>query len=379
MYRSMWSEETPRLFWGLVLVSTGELLANLDPTVWKVWDATLNNRNIDWLHDEFMAGRSPVHYMDQLNSRNKPVYIGHNFEDYLFQPDVAMDFFNSLTVDHKRLDLNQGTHATGEAAGILGLSNYVYDNVDKWFDYWLKGIDTGIIADKTKTAVVTMEEKNNLTRYVYNASDLTVSNGNYVWPPRSVATETFYCEPKGTVANGRLSTSPGTEKGMNTIASGFVTGATAGAMVIPMLEQFKMPLTCNLSLLDRTKTIIYEGDVLASEKKLRGKCQAKLRMSYVGSFAQVIMYLYDVNENGYGTFITHGFKTLWNSNTGYVKNVDIPFVATAYDIPAGHHLALVIDTADLMYARPYLSPTPFTLTLHHGVYGQPSLTLSVEK
>ncbi len=376
MVRSMWSEETPRMFWGLVLVSTGTLLARPDPNIYKIWYCTLTNTNIDWLVDT-IGERSPVAFLDTLNSWNKPIYIGHNLEDYLFQPDVAIDYFNALTVDHKRMDLNQGTHATGEGPGLFGLHCYVYDNVDKWFDYWLKGIDTGIVPKQAKSAVVTMEEKNNLARSVYNTGDLTAANGTYIWPARSISTETFYCEPKGTVANGKLSSTSSKVKGINAIVSSYITGATAGAMLIPMLEQFKMPLTCDLSLLDRTKTIVYEGEALTSAKKLRGKCEATLRLSLSRNRGQVIMYLYDVNENGIGTFITHGFKTFWDAKPYYVKNVNIPLVATAYDVPAGHHLALVIDTADLMYAKP--DAVPYVLSLHHGEYGQSSLTLSVDK
>ncbi len=385
MVRSMWSEDTPRLFWGAVLCGTGTLLANPDPDIYKVWYSTLTNTNIDWLI-ETIGNRSPMSFIDTLNEWNKPIYIAHNFADYMFQPDVAIDYFNALTVDHKYMDLNQGTHATAELTGLAGMQNYVYDNVDKWFDYWLKGIDTGIVTNPEKSAVVTMEEKNNMERTVYDMDDLKESNGTWIWPAKSITTETFYCEPKGTFTNGKLTSEPGTKKGINAIVSSFTTGTISGCMVLPVLEQFKIPITCNLSLLDRTKTIVYEGEELAVEKKIRGKCEATLRMSLYHPDAladqktkgQVIIYLYDVNENGIGTYITHGFKTFWDwGKAGSVKNIKIPIVATAYDIPEGHHLGLVIDTFDLNYSRP--DWLPFIISLHHGDYGQSSLTLSVEK
>jgi len=338
-----------------------------------------------------MKGRSPSDYVGELNRMNKPVYIATQFEDHMFQPDTAIDYFNALTVDHKRLDLCLGTHFSGEMLGMFGLENYTYGNVDKWFDYWLKGIDTGIIPDKTKSAVITMEEKNNQTRSVYDMDDLTVVDGNYRWPIKNLARETFYCEPKGTITNGRLSSEPGTEKGVNAIYSSTLTytvdailqQSQAGGMLGPILEQFDMPVIRHLSTFDRATTIIYESPVFTETKKIRGTAHATLRMSLSRSNGQVVMYLYDVNENGYATFITHGFRTFYDwefTSLGLskIKNVqDIPFVATSYDIPAGHHLALVIDTGDLNYIRP--DGLPFILALHHGTYGQSSLTLPYEE
>ncbi len=391
MYRSMYSQDTPRLFWGIVLCGTVALLANPDSDIFKVWNSTLKHINIDWLYN-YMHGRSPSDYIGEINRMNKPVYIATQFEDHMFQPDTAIDYFNALTVSHKRLDLCLGTHFSGEMLGMLGFKNYTYDNVGKWFDYWLKGIDTGIVPDNTKSAVIVMEDKNTPgKRSVYDMDDLTVKNGAYTWPIKNLATETFYCEPKGTVANGKLSYTSSTVKGINAIYSSVLTYTAdfilqqtqAGNMLGPILEQFNFPVIRHLSTFDRNTTIVYEGPAYTSVKKIRGTALATLRMSLSRSNGQVLMYLYDVNENGYATFITHGFKTFYDweftsMGLAKIKNVvDIPLVATAYDIPAGHHLALVIDTSDFNYCRP--DGLPFMLALHHGVNGQSSLTVPYEK
>lgn len=391
MYRSMYSQDTPRLFWGIVLCGTAALLSNADSDIFKVWNSTLKRINLDWLYN-FMHGKSPSDFVDELNLKNKPVYIATQFEDHMFQPNTALDYFNALTVSHKRLDLCLGTHGTAEMPGVLGFKNFTYGNVDKWFDYWLKGIDTGIIPDKTKSAVITMEDKNTPgKRSVYDMDDLTVLNGNYRWPIKNLSSETFYCEPKGSLTNGKLSCTPGTKKGINAIYSSILTytvdailqQSQAGGMLGPILEQFDFPVIRHLSSFDRATTIIYEGPVYAEAKKIRGTAHATLRMSLSRSNGQVLMYLYDVNENGYATFITHGFKTFYDwefTSTGLskIRNVvDIPLVSTAYDVPAGHHLALVIDTGDLNYCRP--DGLPFMLALHHGTNGQSSLTVPYEK
>jgi hypothetical protein len=175
----------------------------MDPDIYSIYYATLTNTNIGWLK-EWCALRSPLTFINNINRRDVPVYIANGSEDYLFAPDTVLDFFNALTVNHKRADLSLGTHFTAEATGLVGLPNYVFDNVDKWFDYWLKGIDTGIITDKSRSAVVTMQLKNSLDRVEYNTASLRKSDTEYSWPPNNVEKQIFYCGERSLFTNGTL-------------------------------------------------------------------------------------------------------------------------------------------------------------------------------
>ena len=69
----------------------------------------------------------------------------------------------------------------------------------------------------------------------------------------------------------------------------------------------------------------------------------------------MVAYLYDVDAFGIGKLITHGPLTDYDAAAGQVQSVDLDLVAAAYDVPAGHKVALVIDTFDLLYAPPTLS------------------------
>ena len=63
----------------------------------------------------------------------------------------------------------------------------------------------------------------------------------------------------------------------------------------------------------------------------------------------MIGYLYDVNALGVGKLISHAPQS-WSGRTpGQAFPLDIPLFATAYDLPAGHRLALVLDTKDPLY------------------------------
>ncbi len=361
--RHMWSGDTPRMIWGSILCITGTILGRINPEIYEIFYSTLSNTKISWLK-EWCAGRSPVNFIDNINRQNTPVYIANNTEDYLFPPDTVLDFFNALTVDHKRVDLSLGTHFTGEATGLLGLDNYVFTNVHNWFDYWLKGVDTGIIADSSRSAVVTIQEKNYLERVTYDTGSLRKSDGTYSWPPNNVAESTFYLAPRSLVTNGSLKTSINTSNTTNSYWSGLLSGATAGALIFPILEQLGVEVTTSMLLLNRAESIAWESSAFTSAKKIRGASEITLRLSLSQPGGQVIVYLYDVDRWGRATYITHGFQTFWNATAGEVMEVTIPVIATAYDIPAGHHLAVVIDSSDPLYAKPSL--VPFTVKVSYS-------------
>ena len=372
--RHMWSDETPRMVWGSILVVTGTLLARMDTAIYDIFNCTLSNTSIPWLK-QWCALRSPITYIDEFNKKNRPVYIANGMEDYLFGPDTVLAFFNALTVDHKRVDLSLGTHFTAEATGLLGLPNYVFTNVDNWFDYWLKGIDNGIISNQSKSAVVTMQLKNSLNRVEYDTASLKKSDTKYTWPPAGISTQTFYCGPRTLITNGSLKSSANTKSTTNDFYSGLLSGATAGAVVFPLLEQLGVAVTTNVNLLNRIESIAWESSAFTTVKKIRGGSEAKLRLSLNKKAGQVIIYLYDVDVWGTATYITHGFHTFWNATPGQVMNITIPVLATAYNIPSGHHLAMVVDGQDPLYAKPTL--TPFTVNFHYGVSSADQITIKV--
>ncbi len=351
-FRSMFGNETPRKVWGNKLAESGQSNGNLPQEILDVLDSILNNENIDWVR-EWAYPRSPLNHIDNVNAANKPMYMGHNFADYMFQPNIAVEYFNKLTVDHKRLDLSSGTHATGEGPGLAGLPNYVFSNVHRWFDYWLKGIDNGILGDEEVSACVTMQIKNTGKRENFKKDTLSLANGKSVWPPVSQYKETFYLGKRGIFSHGKLLSTPSLSAGENEIASGGTIGATIG--IIPIVSQAiepYIPVCTNVYLLNRFKSLLYISEKLESRMKVRGNVKMNLDLSFFGEKGQVIFYLYDVDKFGTGRFITHGFKTFWNAVPNEVMNVDIDFVSVAYDIPEGHRLGLVMDTSEADYGKP---------------------------
>jgi len=60
-------------------------------------------------------------------------------------------------------------------------------------------------------------------------------------------------------------------------------------------------------------------------------------------------YLYDVDTHGIGALVTHKPFTLRGATPGQPAAVDFELERTNWNVQAGHHLALVVDTVDARY------------------------------
>ena len=98
--------------------------------------------------------------------------------------------------------------------------------------------------------------------------------------------------------------------------------------------------------------VVYNGKALSSELKLRGMPKVQMNVKPTGPRAQVVAYLYDVDALGWGKLITHGVRSLHWATPGQTVSFPIEMDMAAYNVPAGHHLTLVVDTQDARYGKP---------------------------
>jgi len=340
---SLYQEQTPRMFWGFLLVSSGFLTADLEPVIARNYANLIFNQNIPETL-EWAKMRSVDQYINLINERNAPVYLANNLGDNLFQPNNLLEFYQNLTVP-KRIDLNQGTHASGEGFGLIGLESFTWTNTHRWFDYWLKGEATGIMND----APVTMEVAHTGERDHFN---------NY--PLNETETQRFYLKARGLFTQGglqRSSYSPWWPKS-NQIFSGLDTIATTG---IPLVSEIldahlNLPVKTPMGLISRVNGIVFQSDKLDSTMSIRGIPKLDIRLEPSLAQFQLNAYLYDVDRSGIGTLITHGPITKYRAVPFRSESFQWDLVATAYDIPQGHRLAIAFDTFDALYAVPTLLP-----------------------
>ncbi|ARU55042.1 acyl esterase [Oleiphilus messinensis] len=356
---SLYNQESPNLVWGGLLVSTGYITGTMNPEITENFGNLITHQNIDETIS-WAAKRSPGNAVELINERNAPVYLANNFADHLFNVNQIMKFYQQLDVP-KRLDINQGTHASGEGFGLIGLNNYTWSNAHDWFDYWLKGEDNGMMA----RAPVTMLRDLSDQREEY--TDLPV--------PGATAT-TFYMGPRTWFSQGELRETPYSSwfSINNSIASGLDSGATTGIPLLsPLLDQFKIPVKASIPLINRIHGMVYQTDRLSETMKIRGIPELTLNLSSSGSKMQLIGYLYDVDAWGMGTLITHGPVTLHEATPGKRTSVDFELLAASYDVPEGHRLAVAFDTLDLLYSPPTLAP--YSVTFKHSKSFQSTLRI----
>ncbi|CAM5664461.1 hypothetical protein GCM10010345_78180 [Streptomyces canarius] len=74
-------------------------------------------------------------------------------------------------------------------------------------------------------------------------------------------------------------------------------------------------------------------------------------LTLTGESGTLIAYLYDVGPLGIGKLVTRVPWTGHGRTPGEPFAVDLDPFSTAYDVPAGHRLALVVDTVDPLYAE----------------------------
>ncbi|EKJ85805.1 putative acyl esterase [Leptospira meyeri] len=357
---SLYGNQTPRLVWGLLLVTAGYITGRMDPIIAENFGKLLDTRDVATVL-AWASERSPNSAVAALNAAGKPVYISNNSQDNLFQPNQILPYFEQLTVP-KKLDLNNGIHATAEIGGVLGLENYVWTNAYDWFDYWLKGIQNGIMA-KPK---VSIQKRFSSSRVTYST-----------WPNPNKVERTYHLRPMGLLTPGKITTTANTTNGNDTILSGG-TSATTG---VPLLSEIldgavSVPVTTNVNLIDRSNAMVYISDPLISVLKIRGRTFYKGKINSSDTAPHVVVYLYEVDFWGTGKLITHGTATLFGVK-GKDTDLNVDLQAVAHDFPVGSRLALAIDNIDPMYAVP--KPVSlYTTTFKHSTSSASTLRFESE-
>ena len=80
---------------------------------------------------------------------------------------------------------------------------------------------------------------------------------------------------------------------------------------------------------------------------------------------QTIVYLYELNQWGIGTLITHGARTFRNVKVNEKISVSLDLTLNSYNVRKGSRLAVVIDAGDSLYTQPQKNEGHFKI-VHDG-------------
>ncbi|WP_433303468.1 S15 peptidase family protein [Actinoplanes sp. CA-030573] len=314
------------------LQTTARLLGRPSPEMTRILDDYWADRNAE-AREQWARARSPRYAIDAINRNHPAVLIAHNFGDSVFPANQMLDFYTALDTP-KRLELAPGDHATVELPGLAGIPNHVWTSLRRWFDQYLAGIDTGI---GEEPGVVLRPHNSPAVEYYRDWAHVT-----------GHTRRATLGAPSGLLPTGALgAASPATtwtwpvRAGADTVADGgiaLVSNGLEGLTGIP-------PMVWLPAVSRRDAGVWVSGAAPAGGWRVRGVPHLHAPVTSSSPAGTVIAYLYDLDASGVGKLFSHAPVTWPSSPT----TVDLPLQVTAYDVPAGHRLALVADTKDPLY------------------------------
>ncbi len=317
---SIYSGRTQHLQSAGLLGGAGELTGRPSRELRQILEDFLGS-NLD-KEDEMIAWgkkRSPATYLDKLNANGAAIMLGNAWGDSIFPPNQYADFYEKLR-GPKRLEFRPGDHATAEGLGLLGLPNDTWSHAHRWFDRYLKGEHNGIDTEQP----VRLKSR---------------STGEYEgyasWDKVSSGKRTLPLSDEESLTTGRDS------------------GANGGTVLLSgILDQFlKLPPTVSVPLLPRSRAAVWESGRDDATTRVRGTTRLHTTVTSTKESGTFYAYLYDVGPLGTGKLVSHAPYTFHDRTPGKPFAVELDLFSTAYDVPEGHRLALVIDTVDPLYAE----------------------------
>ncbi|MEU3744581.1 MULTISPECIES: CocE/NonD family hydrolase [Streptomyces] len=329
LIESIYSGRTQHLQAAALLGGAGYLTGRPGPELKEILGDFLSS-NLD-KEDEMIAWgrkRSPATYLDRINANGAAIMLGNAWGDTIFPPNQYASFYEKLT-GPKRLEFRPGDHATAEATGILGLPNDTWTSAHRWFDRHLKGVDNGI--DREQPVQL---------------------------KSRSTSGYEGYPDWKSVHANQRKFDLGGTQRIWANVDSGANGGIT---LLTNLLDQFlRTPPTVSVPLLPRAFAGVWQSERYATPQRVRGTAKVHTTVTSTKESGTLVAYLYDVGPLGVGKLVSNAPYTFHGKTPGQPFTVDLELFSTAYDVPAGHRLALVVDTVDALYIEH--NPTGAQLT-----------------
>jgi predicted acyl esterase len=329
---SLYADSTRHLQAPGLLKVAADLLGNPGPELTGKLDDFAANRNVDQVM-AWSRVRSASSYVDAINANRPAILLANAWGDSFFSPNQLVDFYGRLT-GPKRLEFRPGDHAIAELTGLLGLENAVWTSLHRWFDQHLAGLDNGVTAEPP------------VQIKPYNAATERYAT----WTALNSTTRRYGLGAiRRLDGTGLLGGAPSTGWSKS-VPTDLNTTADGGAVLITNgIAAFtgRQPKIW-LPTVNRGRAGVWAAERPATVQRVRGIPKLHLELSGTAARGTVVAYLYDLDALGNAGLITHAPIT-WLDTAGGNRSVDLALPATAFDVPAGHSLTLVVDTVDPLY------------------------------
>ena len=319
----------------------------------KVWNYHLQH-NEDWLlssyehatEDDFTREGAALYKLDKIKAAT--YHIG-SWQDYFPGPPFVL--YNGVKAP-KKLLMGPWRHGLPDAAPPGPNIDYLHE-VIRWFDYWLKGIENGIMDEPPITIFVQDPSKWRCE------NDYPISGGEWrcekEWPIARRKETVFYLHPEGV-----LEDKPDEGKSETDSFAHDATVGTTSRFMDLMATPIGLPLDQRV---DEALSLTYTTSPLSEDTEITGAPILKLFASTSADVGVFVAKLNDVAPDGSSTSITYGHLNIAMRESrekalpvkpGEVYELTIKLQDTSYLVKAGHRLRLAIASSDF----PFIWPTP---------------------
>jgi hypothetical protein len=316
--------------------------------------------------------------LDEVNRSGTAVYLVNGWYD-MYARDNFLTYAN-LTVP-KRLMVRPTDHSGIESNG---------DDLDfgaeahRWFDYWLKGIDNGIMDEPP------------IHYYLQGVKEAEAWQAADIWPIEDQQLTRYYFGPpqegrNASINNGSLQLLPSTQStAVDTYTVDYTTTSGKTPRWVGLAVPHEYP---NLRAND-AKSLTYTTTSLATPLDIIGHPVAHVWLSADVSDLDLVMYLEEVDGNGNSTYVSQGnlrasHRTLsltpfdcldlpWHNHFESEvqpipprEPIELVFdlLPTAYRFQTGHRLRLTVAFADAdSFHTPELDPAPLVSILRDAAH-----------
>jgi putative CocE/NonD family hydrolase len=242
--------------------------------------------------------------------------------------------------------------------GVPGPAIGFLQEAVRWWDQWLKGIETGIM-DEPLYRVWMQESVDPQPYYEERPGRWVVET---VWPSPRIEPMRLYLNP------GRLAPAPSQPANL-AFSSPQTTGLAAGEWCAFGAEG-EMPLDQRP---DDGRSLIFETDPLAERLEILGAPVVELDVAADEPQALLAARLNDVQPDGTSTLVTYGLLNLCHREghaepaalePGAFYRIRLALNDIAHAFPAGHRIRLALSSSYWPIAWP--SPAPVIVTVRTG-------------
>jgi predicted acyl esterase len=299
------------------------------------------------------AVRSPITDVAALNKNHTAVMLANGMQDSIFAPQQLADFYRKLT-GPRRLQLAVGDHTQPELEGFVTGRHVgpVGDAVD-WLTHYLAGHNNGI----DRQQPIELEDATTQQMLGFTSWPSATSAASYALP----------------LPGGSTNLGPSAAEWAAAITTGTDTAAASLPLTVNLTAPYRFA-NADLTGLGAHSALLWTALTATAPLTVVGTCRLDIDVASSSPTASFFVYLYDVLPGGGGTLMSVTPETVAGLTSSTATPLSIDLTPTAWTLPTGDRLMVVIDTVDGRWSSQ--SPLGSTIEVSSTLPNPASLSLA---